>query len=386
MYSISAFGDMITDETRMDAYVAALQRGVTADTVVLDIGTGTGIFALLACQFGARHVYAVEPGDAIHVARRIAQENGYADRITFIQDLSSNITLPEPADLIISDLRGVLPLFEAHIPAIVDARQRHLAADGRLIPQQDTLWAAIVTAPEQYNEIVKPWDHNKYHLPMRAARQIVINLWGRVLFKPEQLLVLPQSWATLDYRCITTPDISATLRWTAQREGVAHGLVLWFDATLAEDICISNAPGLPELVYGQAFFPWTEPVLLSPGDEITVTLQAALVGDDYTWRWDTQVMSQAEAGHGVDSVKARFSQSTLTGTVLSPAQLVKNAAHYVAVLSPEGEIDRFILKSMDGKQSLGQIAGALMQAFPDQFDSWGDALGRVGKLSQAYSR
>src|SRR5690606_13264599 len=113
-YSISAFGDMITDETRMDAYVAALQRGVTADTVVLDIGTGTGIFALLACQFGARHVYAVEPGDAIHVARRIAQENGYADRITFIQDLSSNITLPEPADLIISDLRGVLPLFEAH--------------------------------------------------------------------------------------------------------------------------------------------------------------------------------------------------------------------------------------------------------------------------------
>jgi protein arginine N-methyltransferase 1 len=217
-----------------------------------------------------------------------------------------------------------------------------------------------------------------------AARRIVTNLWSREQLKSEQFLVPPQSWGTLDYRCITSPDISATLLWTARQEAVAHGLAVWFDATLAEDICLSNAPGLPELVYGHAFFPWTEPVSLSPGDEITVTLQAALAGDDYIWRWDTQVVSQADTGHGVGFVKASLSQSSLTGSVLSPAQLVKNAAHYVAVLSPEGEIDRHILNLMDGKQPLGQIAGALMQEFPGHFSSWNDALGRVGKLSQAY--
>lgn len=386
MYSISAFGDMITDEVRMDAYAAALQRTITADTLVLDIGTGTGIFALLACQFGARHVYAVEPGDAIHIARKIAQENGYAHRITFIQDLSTHITLPARADLIVSDLRGVLPHHGTHIPAIIDARQRHLAANGRLIAQQDTLWAAVVTAPESYHEIIQPWVHNKYHLSMQAARRIVTNLWSKEPLKSEQFLVPPQSWGTLDYRHITSADISATLLWTVQQEAMAHGLAVWFDAMLAEDICMSNAPGLPELVYGHAFFPWTEPVALSPGDEIRVTLQATLAGDDYLWRWDTQIVSDAGGGQGVSAVKASFSQSSLVGSVLSPAQLAKKAAHYVAVLNPEGEIDRFILNSMEGKRPLGQIADALMQEFPDNFEDWNDALGRVGKLSQAYSR
>src|SRR5690606_14607344 len=111
---------------------------------------------------------------------------------------------------------------------------------------------------------------------MQAVRRIVTNLWSREQLASEQFLVPAQSWGTLDYRRITSPDISATLLWTARQGGVAHGLAVWFDAMLAEGICLSNAPGLPELVYGHAFFPWTEPVTLSPGDEITVTLQAAL--------------------------------------------------------------------------------------------------------------
>src|SRR5690606_31449578 len=155
-----------------------------------------------------------------------------------------------------------------------------------------------------------------------------------------------------DYRTITSPNISATLQWTAQQAGVGHGLALWFDAMLAEGCCFPNAPGLPALGYGHAYFPWTEPIPLSPGDEIKVTLQATLAGDDYVWRWDTQVVSQAEQG---GAVKANFRQSTLYGSVLSPAQLAKSSAHYVATLSSAGEIDRFILSSMDGKQSLGQI-------------------------------
>jgi protein arginine N-methyltransferase 1 len=115
MYSISAYGRMIADRVRMNAYVQALRQAVKPNSVVLDIGTGTGIFALLACQFGARHVYAIEADDAIEVARQIAAANGYTDRIEFIQDVSTKLSLPEKADVIISDLRGVLPLFQGHI-------------------------------------------------------------------------------------------------------------------------------------------------------------------------------------------------------------------------------------------------------------------------------
>jgi protein arginine N-methyltransferase 1 len=40
-------------------------------SVVVDIGTGVGILAVLACHYGA-HVPAMEPDDAIEVAREIA--------------------------------------------------------------------------------------------------------------------------------------------------------------------------------------------------------------------------------------------------------------------------------------------------------------------------
>src|SRR5689334_15245373 len=134
MYSPSGYCAMIADGVRTAAYAEALRRAVKPGAVVLDIGTGTGIFALLACRSGARRVYAVEPDPAIQVARATAEANGCADRITFLQDLSTRLTLPESADVIVADLRGVLPLFGHHLPSLADARRRHLAPGGTLIP------------------------------------------------------------------------------------------------------------------------------------------------------------------------------------------------------------------------------------------------------------
>src|SRR5215213_6400273 len=123
-YSVSGYAAMIADAPRMDGYAAALEATVRPGSVVLDIGAGTGIMALLACRLGARRVYAVDPGDAIHLARAAARAAGFADRIEFIQGLSTDVELPEPADVMVSDLRGVLPLFERHLPSVIDARER----------------------------------------------------------------------------------------------------------------------------------------------------------------------------------------------------------------------------------------------------------------------
>src|SRR5690348_6180833 len=121
MYSITAYGEMIADRGRTDAFARALRQVIEPGCVVLDIGTGTGIFAMLACKYGAGRVYAVEPSDAIQVAREIAVANGYADRIEFIQDRSTRINLPERAQVVVSDLRGVLPLLQHHLISIADA-------------------------------------------------------------------------------------------------------------------------------------------------------------------------------------------------------------------------------------------------------------------------
>ena len=86
MYDILAYGRMIKDPVRFHAYMEALRRTVKPGSVVLDMGTGPGIMALLACRFGARKVYAVEPEPIIQVAREIAISNGFADRLSSSRD------------------------------------------------------------------------------------------------------------------------------------------------------------------------------------------------------------------------------------------------------------------------------------------------------------
>src|SRR5947209_410431 len=134
MYSLEAYGKMASDEIRTGAYLEALRRTLTTDSVVVDLGCGPGIFALYACRLGARKVYAIEPSESIQIARDLAEANGLSSRIEFIQDLSTNVTLPERADVIVADLRGVLPFYGASVSSMIDARERFLAPGVTLIP------------------------------------------------------------------------------------------------------------------------------------------------------------------------------------------------------------------------------------------------------------
>jgi type I protein arginine methyltransferase len=380
MYSVSGYGQMIADEPRMAAYSEALRRAVTHGCVVLDIGAGTGIASFLACQLGARKVYAVEPSDSIGVAEQIARANGFADRIQFFQGLSTRMELPEPADVIVSDLRGALPLFGHHIPSLQDARARLLKPGGTLIPKRDTLWAAPVEAPETYGRIADPWEGH-YGLDMSAAKDIVTNAWTKARLRPEQLLSEPQSWAAIDYSSVESPSVSGEVSFRAARAGACHGLLVWFDAELIDGVGFSNAPGQPELVYGSGFFPWPSPVQFEAGDSISIRLRADLVGDDYIWGWDSEIRSGESA-----NTKAQFQQSTFFSAPLAMAQLKRRGSTHRATLGEDGRIDALILQLMDGNRTNEEIAKALYEQFPKCFSSHRNALTRVADLAQKYER
>jgi protein arginine N-methyltransferase 1 len=50
--------------------------------IVLDVGCGTGILSMFACQAGAKRVFAVDASDILDTARQIVAANGFADRTT----------------------------------------------------------------------------------------------------------------------------------------------------------------------------------------------------------------------------------------------------------------------------------------------------------------
>lgn len=220
---------MIADCIRIDAYAQALRDAIRPGAVVMDIGTGPGVMAVLACRFGASRVYAIEPSEVIQVAREVAIANQCDDKIIFFDARSTKITVPVQTDVIVSDMRGILPLFEHHIPSIADARRRFLAPGGTLIPRKDAMWAAVVEAPEAYGKIVEPWELSLLGQDLAAARRRVLNEFRRVRMKPEQLLSAPKLWATLDYTAVDNPDVEGTL--SGQPNVIEPVTEFWFGST-----------------------------------------------------------------------------------------------------------------------------------------------------------
>lgn len=138
---------MLNDERRTSAFQAAIRRTVRSGDVVLDIGTGTGVLAVTAAKVGARHVYAVEATPMSNAARRLAEANGVAERVTVIEAHSFDVDLPERAQVLVSEIIGDDPLGEQILPTFVDARRRLLAEGARVIPSSLDIFALPVEVP-----------------------------------------------------------------------------------------------------------------------------------------------------------------------------------------------------------------------------------------------
>lgn len=380
MYSLYAFGRMIADATRMDAYSGALRRCITPGSVVVDIGTGTGIFALLACHYGARKVYAIDPNDLIVVARKLARQNGFGDRIEFIHDLSTKTSLPEQADVIVSDLRGALPFFSANIPSIIDARQRFLKPGGNLLPQKDVLMISLVNAGNAYHRVVGPWKSRKFKLDMKPAVHSAVNSLQGVRLRPAQVLVEPVPWAEIDYSRANTPHAQGTVEFSIKEGQRSNGLGMWFETQVFDNFGYSSGPFSPQTVYAQMFLPFEHPLPLHANDKVVVEVAANLVGKDYVWRWKT-----AHYQDGLRQAAAQFDQSSFYGAPLIPERLRKKSDGWTPTVNQEGRIDRAILDMMDGTRSLHEIAQLIQEIYSQEFQTQADALERVKDLSERYS-
>ena len=59
-FSILHAAGLLSQRSRLSKFEQALQRTVTEESYVVDLGTGTGVLAMLAAKAGARRVTAVE--------------------------------------------------------------------------------------------------------------------------------------------------------------------------------------------------------------------------------------------------------------------------------------------------------------------------------------
>ncbi len=375
MYTLRNYGAMVGDSVRTPAFAKALERVVSPESIVLDIGTGTGIFALLACRLGARRVYAIEPDSVIEVAREIARDNGFADRIVFMQGVSTGIELPERANVVVSDLHGVLPFFQRSIETLIDARTRLATADAVLIPRRDLIHAAVVTAPREHFRTFAPWSY--MGIDMKAAHDRAANTFDRTVMDASQRVSTTGSLGVVDYRTVRNVRFHSAVEMPILRQATAHGIGVWFESELAEGVVFSNDPAASPNVYGHAFFPWPEAVEVERGDVVHLEIRADPVSSDYLWSWESRVTSPRRK-------QLRFQQSEFFGESLSPEHLRRRSASHVPVPTEEARIDASILALMHEGLNSGEIARRIQSDFPGRFARWQEALGRVGELAVRY--
>ena len=379
-YDLRKYARMVTSEPRMSAYADALKAAVTPGCTVFDIGAGPGVFSLLACQYGAGRVVAIEPDDSVELLRPLAQANGCMDRIEIFKGLSSDYSPAGKADVIVSDLRGSLPLFEHHVSAIKDARERLLAPGGTLIPMRDTIRAALAQNAKAYSQFCEePWLRNRFDLDLSAGHRFAVNLLAQVEPEHTRLLSEHADLAVIDYRSVSDPNLSASVDLAVADEGTIHGLLIWFDSELAPGIGFSNAPELPPQIYGRVFFPVEQALHVGPGDRLAVELTARLIDGKYIWAWNSSLW-RAGATHP----EASFRQSTFLGKVLSPESLRVRSSDFAPSPCELHEVDSYCLSLVDGRRTLGELAELLRARFANRFPAIEDALNHVTRLTARY--
>jgi len=130
---------IVRDDARNQAYEAALKRAVGPDTRVLDIGTGTGILAMMAARAGAARVTACEMNPAVaDAAVDVIARNGLSDRIRVVPKRSDTLDVEADmggrADVLVSEIVSNDMLGEHALAAMADAVPRLVKPQGRVIP------------------------------------------------------------------------------------------------------------------------------------------------------------------------------------------------------------------------------------------------------------
>ena len=228
---------LLRDEHRNRAFYAALQRCVTTDSVVLDIGSGTGLWAIAAARLGAKRVVAIEQ-DALLIGliQALAQANDVADRVEVLQGDSRQLHLDREFDVVISETIGHLVFDEDVATIMLDARRRFLKPGGTLIPQE----VALVAAAAHYEQPRLP--HGLPVLYGEFETLLLHHPVGQTVGLPEgsqlnaqtTIKTVAQSLVRADLTRIEAPPSLSqlTARWELSTTADINSFAVWAEVTL----------------------------------------------------------------------------------------------------------------------------------------------------------
>mmetsp|Transcript_28283 Transcript_28283/g.43825 ORF Transcript_28283/g.43825 Transcript_28283/m.43825 type:complete len:341 (-) Transcript_28283:9-1031(-) len=262
---------MLKDSHRTESYRDAIFRNahLFKDKVVLDVGCGTGILALLCAKSGARKVFAVDCSDIAKQAKRIVKDNGFEDTITVIHGKLEDIQLDTKVDIIVSEWMGYFLLYESMLNSVLYARDRFGSKDVTILPNKATLYLTGIEDREIWERKTSNWD-NVYGINMSSmSRKALIEPTVEIV-RTNQIVTSTFPVSTIDINRAQVRDLSFEKPFTlhANRDQILHGLCGHFDTLfdLHDNVLLTTSPHSIRTHWKQCIFYFAEPIQLQTGN------------------------------------------------------------------------------------------------------------------------
>ena len=236
---------IIHDELRNETYAKALAHWVKPGMTVFEIGTGTGILAMLAVRAGAAHVYTCERRvEVAEAATEIIARNGMADRITVIAkdaySVKLGVDIPQRADVFVAEIVDNTLLGEKVLPLTKLARQQFLKPDAILLPRIVSAVGCLVSG-------------NAHHQSYRMESAMGFDLTPFNRFSPMEISAgkgggdaqpLSDTMTLLDFDLTRDAPQEATRRMQvhATQDGIVEGIMRWLKLDFGDGILFENRP------------------------------------------------------------------------------------------------------------------------------------------------
>ena len=246
---------LLSHKARIRKFHDAIRRVVKSGDYVIDIGTGSGILAILAAREGAR-VTAIDVNqESLSYAKRAAKRNSVDGNIEFVHSHFADFSPNEQADVVICEMLSSFLLIEQQITASNYAVEKLLKPSGRIIPEAVSIHAVPVQ-----NDIL--WE--RFEIEGLNFPRIVQTA------EPGQSVDLADLSEVAAFN-LATPNPNATvdktIRFTFFRSGIVHGLLGMFESRLFDDILLTMEDGWKEL-----FLPFELPIVVEEDESREVRI------------------------------------------------------------------------------------------------------------------
>lgn len=361
--------NMLLDAVRMRTFADAIRSAVRPDDVVVDVGSGTGILALLAAKAGARRVYAVEASAMATVIQRAAEQNGVGAVVRVLRGDARNISFEDGRPtLIVSEMIGSFGLDEDYLGLLGSVRAR-CAPGCRVLPESVSLRLALASLPRLAAELGTVRSGLGVRLDEVADRLLARPCMGWVAEADLLTSATPlQRFGVGDAvpRAVGGPAV-------AERAGTANAIVGWFESELVAGVTLSASPRAAATHWAQVIFPLDPPLAVSVGEKVDLEVRPRVVTDRSTWSWGARCGDAHRAGDamrslvgGKDDLLRRFGARSVPPDPRASEQL----ARWAAALSA-------------GVDTLPALTQRLRAAFPARYLDDDDAAAEIERLVKA---